>query len=287
MRQAYKASAEDLMRFDKLRTIIGADLTVFIMCAYCDVPYNPRIAASGWEQYLRKNNKQDGKFSDGVTDVFQAVEAGMADMERWQKVWGVGDDSDPYSPADYRRLDEIFRRYTSRLNASGGYDALQEDTLRHCSRMALLRDKNVAKGDKESIDKAQKLDKMIQENLSSENLRRKDEKPTQTARLDGIVEAMKKKYGVGIEMTHEQALEVFRKWCSERRYSCSIDAAEQSILAIINCMRNNSDMPQLSELPQDARLDLYENEFSKSAAGKEKEVYTYLQLERRDRNPRR
>lgn len=270
-------------RYQTLKTIIGADMALFVLCAYCDYPYRPNVPAASWDQYVHKvPMKSLEHFRDGETDVLKAIDFGIADEQRWEMVWGHGNPDSRYTVDDYKRLDEIFTTYTARLNKSGGYDIQQEDTLRHCARMALLRDKNVAKGDKESIDKAQKLDKMIQENLSSENLRRKDESPVQTARLDGIVEAIKKKYGVGVEMTQEQAAEICSKWLTERRYSITMDAAEHAILAIVNNIRTNSDMPLVGEVTDEMKLDRYSAEFQSAPSQNEKEVYEYLGIERKE-----
>lgn len=277
------AAVEREERFQTLKTIIGADMALFVLCAYCDYPYRPNVPASSWDQYIHKvPMKSMEHFRDGETDILKAIDFGIADEQRWEMVWGHGNPDNRYSVDDYKRLDEIFHTYTARLNKSGGYDIQQEDTLRHCARMALLRDKNVAKGDKESIDKAQKLDKMIQENLSSENLRRKDETPMQTARLDGIVEAIKKKYGVGVEMTQEQAAEICAKWLTERRYSITMDAAEHAILAIVNNIRTNSDLQLVAEVMPEMKLDKYTAEFQSTPSQNEKEVYEYLGIERKE-----
>lgn len=280
------AKQEDIEKYNELRAVVGADVAAFIMCAWLDLPYDPEITASGWDGYLKKTKQkgQDKHFRDGETDIRAALEEGLADVDRWQREWGVGDEDNAYSPADYRRLDEIFKTLAARLQGSGGYDAQQEFTLRNCSHMALLREKCIRKGDKESVTKAKDLDKMIADNLAAENLRKKDEKPIQTARLDGIVEAAYKKYGIGISCTKDQAIEAIVKWLNERkRYDCSQDAAEQAIMAILNCTRMNSDLPILSELPTDAVLDRYSGEFDNSAdeLNREQKTYDYLNLHRR------
>lgn len=280
------AKQEDIEKYDNLRGIVGADVAAFIMCAWLDLPYDPQIIASGWDGYLKKTKQkgQDKHFRDGETDIRAALEEGLADVDRWQREWGVGDETNAYSPADYRRLDEIFKTLAARLQGSGGYDAQQEFTLRNCSHMALLREKCIRKGDKESVSKAKDLDKMIADNLAAENLRKRDEKPVQTARLDGIVEAAYKKYGIGISCTKDQAIEAVVKWLNERkRYDCSQDAAEQAIMAILNCTRMNSDLPILSELPTDAVLDRYSGEFNNAPEqiNGEQKTYDYLNLHRR------
>ena len=275
-----------VQRFEALRAIIGADAALFVMCAYLDLPYDPSVSTRSWDGYVKivRAKKVEARFQDGETNIRSALEDGMADVDRWKREWGVGDDESPYSPEDYRRLDEIFKTLAARLQGSGGYDAQQEFTLRNCSHMALLREKCIRKGDKESVSKAKDLDRMISDNLAAENLRKKDEKPVQTARLDGIVESIGKKYGVGLFSTYDQVMEAIVKWLNEKhRYANSQDAAEQALLAIINCTRVNSDMPILTEIPSDAYLDQYAGEFdnSKPQREREKQVYDYLQIKPR------
>ena len=283
MKEVKAAPEEQVQRFETLRAIVGADVATFVMCAFLNLPYNPQITARGWDAYVKSARalKADATFRDGETDIRSALEEGMADVDRWKREWGVGDEESPYSPEDYRRLDEIFKTLAARLQGSGGYDAQQEFTLRNCSHMALLREKCIRKGDKESVSKAKDLDKMISDNLAAENLRKKDEKPQQTARLDGIVEAIGRKYGVTLFSTYDQVMEAIVKWLNEkRRYANSQDAAEQAIMAIINCTRNNSDYPVLTETPSDVFLDQYAGEFDNSAPerDREKPVYDYLNI---------
>lgn len=270
-----------VQRFEALRAVIGTDAAIYVMCAYLDLPYDPDVTVRSWDGYLKsvRAKNAEARFQDGETDIRSALEEGMADVDRWKREWGVGDEESPYSAEDYRRLDEIFKTLAARLQGSGGYDAQQEFTLRNCSHMALLREKCIRKGDKESVSKAKDLDKMISDNLAAENLRKKDEKPQQTARLDGIVEAIGRKYGVGLFSTYDQVMEAIVRWLNEkRRYANSQDAAEQGLMAIINCTRNNSDMPILTETPSDVFLDQYAGEFDNSAGEREREkpVYDYL-----------
>lgn len=281
MKEVQAAPDGQVQRFEALRAIVGADVAFFVLCAYLDIPYNPNISARSWDGYVKTARalKADARFQDGETDIRSALEEGMADVDRWKREWGVGDEESPYSTDDYRRLDMIFKTLAARLQGSGGYDAQQEFTLRNCSHMALLREKCIRKGDKESVSKAKDLDKMISDNLAAENLRKKDEKPQQAAKLDGIVEAIGRKYGVTLFSTYDQVMEAIVKWLNEkRRYANSQDAAEQAIMAIVNCTRNNSDMPILTETPSDVFLDQYAGEFDNTAAQREREkpVYDYL-----------
>ena len=270
-------------RFLAIRDAAGSDAALYVMCAYHNIAYDPDVNAQTWEGYFRKVGQNvSRKFEDGCVDPEVAKHKGRADQERWERVWGIGSPDAPYTKADYRRMDEIFDTMTARRRAAGGFDDQQEDVFRFCARTAHQRDKLMALGDKDSINSAQKLDKMIQDNLAAENLRKRDEAPTQTARVDGIVEAMQKKYGKDITMTYEDFMEVFAEWISKQgRYSITQDAAEHAILAIINNTRLNSDMPQLTQMPEDVFLDEVSHEFTPSAERKERETYGYLQIGRR------
>ena len=276
---------ETAARFLALREIIGPDLALYSMCAFLDVPYDPAVSGASWEGYIRRMNyRSEQGFDRGVIDPVRAKNDGMAQRERWEREWGLGNEGKPYTAADYRRMDEIFDTMTARRKAAGGFDDQQEDVFRFCARTAHQRDKLMALGDKDSINSAQKLDKMIQDNLAAENLRKRDQSPTQTARVDGIVDAMQRKFGKDITLTYDDVMEAFAKWLTEKhRYGITQDAAEHSIMAIINNIRINSDMPQITELPEDAKLDDFKNEFTPSAERKEREVFGYLQLGRRNK----
>ena len=274
---------EQQAKFLTIKDEAGTDTALFVLCAYHDIAYDPTVTANNWTEYYRKTGIGGLKpFSDGCIDPSVAKNKGRAEQERWERVWGIGSAESPYTKSDYRRMDEIFNTMTARRRASGGFDDQQEDVFRFCARTAHQRDKLMALGDKDSIASAQKLDKMIQDNLAAENLRKRDEAPTQTARVDGIVEAIQKKYGKDITLNFDDVMEMFAQWMTQKeRYSITQDAAEHAILAIINNTRLNSDMPQLTEMPKDVKLDIFHNEFTKSAERKEKEVYGYLQIERR------
>ena len=165
---------ETAQRYLVLKEIIGPDMALYSMCAFLDVPYDPTVSAVSWDGYIRRMNFRSGQgFDKGVTDPSKAKDEGMAQRERWERVWGLGNEGKPYTAADYRRMDEIFDTMTARRRASGGFDDQQEDVFRFCARTAHQRDKLMAMGDKDSINSAQKLDKMIQDNLAAENLRKK------------------------------------------------------------------------------------------------------------------
>lgn len=272
-------------RFEHLSKLYNPSLAAFIMCAACNIPYDTSIEFRNWLDYTgqlkQKSTNSVGLFHEGETDIQSVMALNSDQIEKWQAIWGIGDTASPYTVSDYKRMDALFNTYSARLVSAGGYDAQQEDTLRNCSKMRLLADKALASGTKEGVSMNTQLNKTIQEALGAENLRRKDAKPIETMRVDGIVDAIRKKYGASVELTMDEAVEMCYKWAHDHNYPETMDAAEHALLAIINTMQSNNDLPALAELPPEAWFpDEVSNEFAKTPNNAELEAYEHLGLQR-------
>lgn len=267
------------VRYINLSNQIGEETARFCMCAAFNYAYDPDIDCVSFEDYVDQIGNR--KFRDGMMQMEQQIDVTDAEMRKWKAVWGIGDKSKPYSVEDYQKLDQTFETYAARLEKAGGMDALQEDTLRSCSKMRLEADKALVKGGKDNIAIASTLSKMIQEQLASEQLRKRDEKPIGIAKLDGIVEALARKYGSGAELTYEEATKICSQWLLSHKYPHTMDAAEHMLLAIINTTRQNNDMPIMPELPEEAKFpESMESEFAEKPNEAEKEAYEYLNITR-------
>ena len=265
--------------YERLCELMSPSLAVFCMCAVYDVPFVSEIGAESWGEYVASLNKEeDGEsFADGETDVNSAILGGMNEGDRWATVWGIGDEKHPYTENDYKRLDELYKTMTAQLDSVGGIiDRQQEDTARTCARMALQRDKLILSRNKDDVATAKNFDEMIRKNLADCNMRKADILPSQKQRIDGIVDALRKKYGVGMDMTYDEAMGAFYKWCRERKHPQTVDAEEHALLAILRTMQKNEDMPEPSELPPDMKLSGFANEFADEANEQEDETYSYL-----------
>lgn len=270
--------------FLRLSETMDADLAIFCICAVADVPYLPEIEATSWKKYIDLVRENDGGetacFADGETDVNEVLKNGMEEQERWLLEWGVGTEEHPYSENDYRQLDALFYTMTGQLDRIGSLTKQQEDTARICAVWGLQRAKASARMDKESIDMAAKLDKMIRENLADCNMRSRDILPTQEQRPDGFVDALRNKYGLSAEMTKEDVLEAFYKWCRQRNYPQTVDAEEKALLAIIQTIQRNNDLPVDQELPDYGKLGEFGFEFADIPNEDEQNAYSYLGLVR-------
>lgn len=279
-KQAYEA------RFTELSGAIGRELALFCLCATADVPYQDKTDAVNWTDYLETIVEAgvdvSRGFLGGIRDVSVAMRGDMSDEDRWDEVWGEGNPKNPYTDADYRRLDYLYRTYSARLSAAGGLDETQEYTLRSVCTTQLLAEKSRDSGTKEGIEAYTKLSKNVQDLLSSENLRKKDQIPQEEQRIDGFVEALKKKFGVDASLTQEQAVAMCSKWLASHRYPMTKDAADHMLLAIINCTRRNNDSAEMPELPDEYKFGEQISQFADEPNDTETDVYDYLELTRHD-----
>lgn len=307
--------------FEELAEINGNSLALFYCCLIYDVPFELKAVPNGesgkyWADYLEKLNAKglsssENKiftFLDGMTDITHIFGADLKKGEfsravnaeksartsqpgtaAQRKAWGTGNEEKPYTNADYKELDRLFATLASRLVSSGGYDTQQEYILRLCARMSLEMQKALDDG---KVNKAQTLNKMIQENLASENLRKKDEKPIEDVRIDSIVESLEKaglvKSGKILPLPDLQKKLLERLGAlggkPSHKYPYTLDAADQMIHIIINTMRSNDGLGEITEFPDNMRFS--ENvapEFADTPSEVEENVYQNLGLARQEK----
>ena len=262
--------------YERLCDILPASLATYCMCAVYDLEFDPDDIPTRWSKF-----KPNGAFVDGETDVNTAILGSMDEAERWETVWGVGDEDHPYSENDYKRLDELYKTMTAQLDSAGGLiDRQQEDTARTCARMALQRDKLILSRNKDDVVTAKNFDEMIRKNLADANMRKADILPSAQQRPDGIVDALKKKYGLSMDMTKDEVMQAFYDWCRRKKHPQTVDAEEHALLAILRTMQKNDDMPEPIDLPGDMRLGNFSYEFADEPNEAEEEAYDYLHLVR-------
>lgn len=268
----------DEATFARLKGIIGTDMAIYCLCAVENMQYDPGSEAQTWREYC--DDAPSGEFSDGVTDANEAILAGMPTQERWETLWGDG-----YTESDYRQLDDLYRTMTAQLDSTGGIDPQQDDTARTCARMALNRNKLILNyRDKDSISTANTLDKMIRDNLKDANMRKADILPSAQQRPDGFVDALRKKYGLQMEMTKDDVMQAFFAWCKSKHYPETVDAEEHAMMAILKTMQKNDDMPEPQELPKDLDFGPYRAQFEEEPNESEEDAYEYLGLVRGEYN---
>lgn len=293
-------------RYDAIARATSDSLALFYCCIEFDRPFDmlavPKEPDVGekWIAYLdnlrlKKLDTRRGEplgFLDGLTDITRIFGEGLTAGEftkavgneksarnrkvgtaQQRKNWGENSAKNPYTSEDYDELDRIYEALASDLMAAGGVSVKQEFILRDCAKMTLDRDKMRAIG---QYDKAAKLNKMVQDNLSSEGLRKRDAKPIDDLRIDGIVDRLEK---AGLLKNGKQCSpdEMFEILFHRRpKYSYTKDAAEQILLYIANTTRVNDGLSELPTLPPDMRLRDDLGEFAEEPDEQEKESYKEL-----------
>lgn len=293
-------------RYDAIARATSDSLALFYCCIEFDRPFDmlavPKEPDVGekWIAYLdnlrlKKLDVRRGEplgFLDGLTDITRIFGEGLTAGEftkavgneksarnrkvgtaQQRKNWGENSAKNPYTSEDYDELDRIYEALSSDLMAAGGVSVKQEFILRDCAKMTLDRDKMRAIG---QYDKAAKLNKMVQDNLSSEGLRKRDAKPIDDLRIDGIVDRLEK---AGLLKNGKQCSpdEMFEILFHRRpKYSYTKDAAEQILLYMANTTRVNDGLSELPTLPPDMRLRDDLGEFAEEPDEQEKESYKEL-----------
>lgn len=293
-------------RYDAIARATSDSLALFYCCIEFDRPFDmlavPKEPDVGekWIAYLdnlrlKKLDTRRGEplgFLDGLTDITKIFGEGLSAGEftkavgneksarnrkvgtaQQRKNWGENSAKNPYTSEDYDELDRIYEALASDLMAAGGVSVKQEFILRDCAKMTLDRDKMRAIG---QYDKAAKLNKMVQDNLSSEGLRKRDAKPIDDLRIDGIVDRLEK---AGLLKNGKQCSpdEMFEILFHRRpKYSYTKDAAEQILLYMANTTRVNDGLSELPTLPPEMRLRDDLGEFAEEPDEQEKESYKEL-----------
>lgn len=284
-------------RYEVLRDAVGDGLAIFYCCLLFDVPFvrlsvpKRNIKDNRWLVYLDAlgSDATNLTFMDGQL-TYERDGTGDKNDARWKREWGTGDEENPYTLEDYRQLDSLYAMYTARINSAGAApDAQQEDTLRTCCKLRLQSDRAINKPTKESVDIAAKLNKMIQDLLAAENLRKRDEKPIENVRIDSIVDALEKAGMMhkgkilNLPDLQEKLLERLGALGGKpsHKYPYTLDAADQMAQYIVNAMRANDGMAEIPYSPENMCFD--ENvaaEFAARPNEAENDAYAGLDLVR-------
>jgi hypothetical protein len=296
--------------YELLEEEVGESLAFFYCCIRFDKPFDMKAipaksAKEKWTSYCEKLEKKglaktkgggEYGFLDGLTDINRIFGTGLAkgefsravDLEKSARDgkngtkrqvadWGEGGEKSHYTTEDYNEFDRIYNALCADFGGEGNVSAKQQLILRNVAKWTKQMNDAAELG---QIDKAKKLSSMIQENLASENLRKKDTKPVEELRLDNMVLALERAGLLknGKPCDPDEAFKIF--FGRPCKYPYTRDAADQMILINENRMRQNDGMPELAELPDEMRLRDDLGEFAKEPNEAEKEAYEKLGLVR-------
>lgn len=289
--------------YDARAAQLGIKLAMFVCCLEFNMPYLPELFEEAgkirrgtkmnpWESYtvaLAKKGCHKGEmqgFRDGLTDIRKAFDG---DTETWliddyepeegeeeavSKKWGDGPDNGPYALKDYHFLEE---RYDALTEGRAYMSAQTEVTIKQICEYHLLAKRAMDKGEYEN---AKRINSMIKELMEGEQLRKKDELPQDTVRLDDIVQACERK---GLPMlNYEELCEVLARHSLHKPYPYTRDAADQMLLLIRNTTAWNEGVAEVASLPPEFYIEDRLGEFAQEPDEQERNLYKELELTRMD-----
>ncbi len=297
--------------FEEIEKINGPSVALFICCASFRVPCYPLILENSffcsenkWTEYIKllvqseKLCDQNGtvlNFFDGENYMkrvfgkeFSETDFGkfvyyektridaLPGSEEQRKKWGV----EPLckgvamSGEIYNELDRQYTIWINRYKGQTITPQLENTIITVCKRN-MISDILVQNG---NYAAAQKVQKMVDDLMASEQMRKKDEKPMENYRIDAQINALEKKglleegHFLNFEDTVKALTENFVK---TKKYDYTIDVADQMLLDFYNNMRANANLMTSHNLPDDLFTDDIYKEFSETESDEEKKRKLY------------
>lgn len=301
--------------YDRIAKESGATLALFVACAAFDVPFFPDALPEPSEfsgmadRWLWYNREVSGRiygedrvmgFLDGETNVLRifARKVGKVDTSTYiasiaaQKVaedanpgtpeqrqkWGTGSiyPNIPTTGDLYRDLDRRYELYMTRYKGINDPQLVQ-NVITVC-KWDVIMQHLTQHGNLSEAKNVQSMKDML---MSSEQMRKKDEKPVEGMRMDALVVAMEK---AGLMedkkfLSYPDLVRVFwERFFKAKKYDYSVDAADHMIYDIWNTMRMDADQAIDTILPGGLELKDELGEFEPEPTESEKKVEAYAKL---------
>lgn len=289
----------------------GCHLALFLTCAAFNVPCVPSVVPidfvnceeNKWARYraLLQDTKNDRRksriatFLDGVTNIREVFgrELSEKDFARYiaaeqkrisaqvgtaeqRERWGVGElcRGLPLTQELYDELDSQLELWIERYKGQTITPQLENSIITICSDNMVA--KHLVKVG--NYAGAQKMRKMVDDLMASEQMRKKDEKPIESLRLDAWVTALERAGFMenGKLKTYEEVAKAINKEClCKRKYDYTLDVADQMLADYVNNLRSNADMALLSVFPSDMKPTDENGEFATEENDDERERKRY------------
>lgn len=302
-------------RYETVEKNNGAHLAIFITCAAYNIPFIPSMAPidladgkeSKWEKYIdalkstdklfKGNSDKPRGFADGICDIRRvfgremtekdyarciAVEQQKAQTIQGTEVqrerWGTGELCKNLSLTTevYNMLDTQYELWMERYKGINA-PQLESNIVTICKRNAVA-DHLVKIGE---YGDAAKIQKMVDDLMASEQMRKKDEQPVEQLQIDAMVSALEKKGMMlnGALLSWDELVNAMRdNFIKSPKYKYTLDVADQMIMDYYNTFRANSDKEMLAVLPTQMKPEDEYGEFSKIETENEKKRKRYAGL---------
>ena len=300
--------------YDRLSERVGAYIGLFAACCSLNVPFFAEVLPpvtefcdmeDRWVWYndrisdmIHAEDERVLGFFDGETNILRIFGKNLtkADVAEYIKVTKQAESSKPGTKeqrerwgseplakglepttAIYNELDRQYDIWIGRYRGQTITPQLADSIIKIC-RWNMVAEYLIREGEYIS---AQKVQKMVDDLMASEQMRKKDEKPIEGMRLDALVMAFEKLGAMEQNQfkTFPEIVKIFwERFFKKKKYSYSIDAADHMIFDYYNNLRVNADQPVVSELPHDLKLEDDLGEFEEEATEEEQKRARYAGL---------
>ena len=277
--------------YERLSAKVGAHIGLFATCCSLNVPfwaeklppvqdflkiedrwvyYNERIA----DEIHGENGVVRG-FLDGETNILrifgsslsktdtakyiemtQKHEAMMPGTREQRDRWGIGSLAKGLDLTNevYDELDRQYENWIGRYRGQTITPPLADSIIKIC-RWNLVTEYLIQTGEYLS---AQKVQKMVDDLMASEQMRKKDEKPIEGMRLDALVVSLENLGAMEKNqfLSFPELVRVFwERFFKRKKYNYSVDAADHMIFDYYNNARIDADLPPANVLPAELKLE--------------------------------
>lgn len=300
-------------QFNRIEEENGTHLAIFICCAAFNIPCIPGVCPAEilqekenhWGIYVEELYKSGKLFSgdkaktffSGVCDIRKVfgrdlsekdfaryIAAEQAKIEKLvgtseqRARWGAEDlcKDYPMTQAMYDELDEKYDLWMERYKGVSS-PQLEQNIITICKRN-MLSEYLLRTGD---YTGAKTVQKMVDDLMSSEQMRKKDEKPVESLRIDALVTALENAglMESGDLLPYDELIEALRdNFIKVPKYDYSLDVVDQVIADIYNSMRANADQEIVTEIPSSLKpVDAY-GEFASKPTEEERKKMRFAGL---------
>lgn len=298
--------------YDRQAEANGSHIALYNTCGAFNVPFFPEMLPDVKEfleiedRWVFYNGLIDERihtpngvldYFDGETDIFRLfgeklsqsdtakfiaysreAEAKLPGTAKQRDTWGTRELYAGLEMTDevYKSLDNRLRKKIERYK--NYTDAQQYENILKLCKYDEMEDYLLSQG---FTQDAQRIQKMREELMASEEMRRKDEKAQEAMRVDALVVAMETQGLMkdGKLLTFDELLNKFDEKFFKAKKGHSTDAVDQMIADYYNVTRKNAGLETALVLPAELRVEDINDEFDDFMSDEEKTAYRYASKE--------
>lgn len=176
------------------------------------------------------------------------VKYGEERMEEFHRRWGDGPDEAPYTLKVYEQMQRNYDSLASEYK--GAITPRLEMALIDLARLRYLRDEEMRKGNGKD---AKTYQEMIDKVMTGEAMKAGDAKPTEKFAIDSLATRLEARglMDNGV-LILENVIDYIRN--DHGVYHMSKDAIDMCLLSMLNAIRFNNGLSELTELPEDMKV---------------------------------